>query len=271
MSYCDGSGLYLAAFALKEPGFIFNPQKIIEYLGQAIEYFSGGKIVFINIWGQFNDLPEYFTSVDGREFYLSQQSDYYDDMFDSIFDVSDFDSRKLRSANRRIRALTRKDIQTNVSKCALFNHEHLYIIERWMKAHEISIVHKEFFYALRSYIKRRTFTYARPDQGVLVGLSVMAVVGNERMVILNSFPMRGDGLRAGDALFAEAISFARKKSVRWIHRGYSATDSLLKTKESWGSMARSRPYREAFYVINSEVTEMIKEDRFLWRLRLSTG
>jgi hypothetical protein len=271
LSYCDGSGLYLASFALKEPGFIFDPKRIVEYADQAIEYFSGSKIAFINIWGQFNDLPTNFKSMNGQELYLSKQSDYYVDMFDSIFDINDFDSRKSRSANRRIRTLTRKNIQTNIRRCSSFDHDHLHLIERWMKTHNVSIVHREFFYALRSYIKKdNVYLCEARSNEALVGLSIIATVGNERMVILNSFPMRGNGLRAGDALFAEAISFARKNSVRWIHRGYSATDSLLKAKESWGSMARSRPYREAFYVINSEAAEMIKDDRFLWRLRLST-
>jgi hypothetical protein len=125
-------------------------------------------------------------------------------------------------------------------------------------------------YALRAYIKRDNVYLCQAKlNGVLVGLSVLAIVGNGRMVILNSFPMRGGGLRAGDALFSEAITFAHKNSVRWIHRGYSATESLLKAKESWGTMTRSHPYREAFYVVDPSAAKMIDEQKFLWRLRLS--
>jgi hypothetical protein len=270
IAYCDGAGLYLAAFALKEPGFIFEPEVIVDYIGQALNYFAGGKILFINVWGQFFDLPKQLKSSRNCDFFLCEQSDYYEDMFDSIFDVSDFDIQSWPSANRRLRALERKNIETNVQKCASFSHEHLFIIESWMKVHAVSVVHKEFFYALRSYIKRQdVYLCEARSHGALVGLSVIALVGNHRMVVLNSFPMRGSGLRAGDALFAEAISFARRNSVRWIHRGYSSTASLLRAKESWGSMLRSRPYREAFYAVDSTVAQMIKDEKFLWRIRLS--
>jgi hypothetical protein len=269
LSYCDGAGLYLAAFSLSKAGQIFESNQVIEYLNRAFDCLRGGEPNFINIWGRFQDLPNRLAFPSGAEFHLLDQSEYYSDMFDSIFDVESFEREKPRTASRRLRALARKGVLTNVRRCATFDHEHRSIIERWSKTHIVSVVHQEFFYVLGAYIKRDgVYLCEARSNGTLLGVSVIATIGNERMVVLNSFPLRGDGLRVGDALFAETISFAQKNSVRWIHRGYSAAPSLLRAKESWGATSRSSPYREAFYVRDTAAAMLISEKRFLWRQRL---
>src|SRR5262249_15636453 len=157
-------------------------------------------------------------------------------------------------------------------RAASFTHEHLNIIEKWLDSRydQISVVHREFIFCLKSYIRREGvyLCEARLD-GALVGLSVFATIGAERIAFVNSFPLRGRGHRVGDALFAETISFARKNSLCWIHLGYSATKTLLAAKEAWGSQTRSAPYREAFYAIDDAAAALIREEKFLWRLRLS--
>src|SRR5262249_14572523 len=83
LSYCDGSAIYLAAFSLRSPGHCFERQKILDYASSASEHFKGTNVRLINIWGQFEDLPEKFG-----EYSLCRQSDYYANMFDSIFNVN---------------------------------------------------------------------------------------------------------------------------------------------------------------------------------------
>lgn len=269
LAYCDGSGLYLSAFPLSDARASLTAPQVLDALQAAFRRFPEAGIAFINIWGRFEDLPAGCSSEDGTDYVLAEQSDYYEAMFETIFDVEDFDRNRAKSAAKRLRNLRNSGISTEMLGVAGLSHAHLQIIERWMRMHEVSMVHREFFYTLKSYVGRDGVHVCEArKEGALVGLSIVAIVSDDRLVALNSFPMRAPGLKAGDALFAATIDFARQHGLRWIHRGYSANETLLHTKESWGSVSRTPPYREAFYARDESAAQMVAEGKFLWRLRL---
>ena len=275
LAYCDGAGIYLPAFSLRSSGYEFTAGEIAHFVEQAFQHFSQVQPTrFIDVWGQFCDLPPVYRSQDGRQYTLYVQTAYQEESFDSIFDLLVFDQETPPSARKRLRALKNKDIQTTIRKTRGFSYEHFAIIESWLHDHAsvVSSIHREFLYALRSYVnKGEAFFCEARSQNKLVGLSIISVIGHERMAILNSFPSRIPGLRVGDALFAEAIKFARQNGIRWIHYGYSVNKSLLSTKESWGATGRSSSFRESFYVLDNdkEAAETALKGRTLWRLRLS--
>ncbi len=270
LCYCDGMAVYVAAFPLSRPGAELSSEEAVALIEGAIKRFPRATIGLINIWGRFSDLPLKSSFGESREFNLISQSEYYLEGFDSVFDVQAHLQKPAIKARKRIKSSEEGGIQTSLRVFMGFNYEHLAIIESWMSTHVVSQVHKEFIFALESHGKGSS-TYiceARIGES-LVGFSIIAVVSSSRLVVLNSFPLRRPGMRAGDALFSAVIKFASSRNARFIHRGYSATKSLLETKESWGSTSRSLPYREAFYSANQGISSIVESGRFLWKVRLS--
>jgi hypothetical protein len=270
LCYCDGTGLYLAAFSLKTPGKQFTWHQIKANLTRAFELYKSSEIRFINIWGQFDDVPCTCELPSSQtSFALCQQSNYTD-FFDTIFDLDRHFISPSKRAKRRQNLVKNKNTVTSVHKLRTLTHEHLRTIEQWLEHHEVSTVHKEFIYSLPTYVKYEdVFVCEARAENHLLGFSVIAAVGKDRIVIQNSFPLRKPGFRIGDALFLETVSFARSISAKWLHLGYSITESLLRSKEAWGSVTRSLPYREVFYVADDAWSDRIRDGTFLWRQRLT--
>jgi hypothetical protein len=271
LCYCDGSGLYLAAFSLEKPYREFSDDEISKRLASAIQKYPRADISFINIWGQFKQLARNFAVGASGDLYLCEQSEYFETGFETIFNVEEFWKNPTKNAKKRMRNVKASSIMTSIARRDRLNYEHMSVFEKWMELHKVSRIHCEFFYVLPTYLKSQScyIIEARHDER-LVGFSIVSVVSEERMVALNSFPLREVGLRAGDALFLKTIEFATENNIRWIHRGYSAIDSLLATKESWGATMRTKPFREAFYARNEETANIIADGRFLWRMRLAS-
>lgn len=267
LAYCDGAGLYLAAFSLERPGAAYQGEEIAALIIAAARRFPGRQIRFVNVWGRFEDPPTDLTLE--TPLTLHEMSDYFETAFDTVFDLQAFDAARTASATRRLAKLERSSVLTSVTFPSCLGSEHLDIMERWLADHALGAIQREFLFSLQTYVARNDVAVceARRD-GLLVGFSIFDQVAPDRLVALNAFPLRGPGLRVGDALFAATINYARARSLRWIHRGYSASQSLLQTKESWGSCQRSLSYREAFYVTDPVAGAWVTEGRFLWRMRL---
>jgi hypothetical protein len=269
LAYCDGCGLYLAAFNLGPEPKTYTATEVFDLIERAFKAQRQPKLRFVNIWGRFEDLPPQVSL--GPTMGRVEQSEYFEGIFDSIFDLRQFDARTSPAARKRLRQLRRSPVDVKVGEREAFSHEHFALLEAWLQAHpKVSPVHREFFFTLPAYIKRSNVYVCEARVGsTLVGFSVIGVVSAERMVLHSAFPLRGNGLRAGDALFNASVDFARSRGIRWLHAGYSASPELLQSKEAWGAMGRSPLYREAFYSADEDMTRRIASGRFIWRMRLS--
>jgi len=268
--YSDGRGIFFPAFSLSRPGYEFTYTEIADYIKRACDSFKNCRMEFVDLWGQFGTLPAKYAMPDGQIFSLLSQSDYHEDGFESVFDLHDFDKNPPKSAVKRIKALAHKPLSITVEPAVFLSAEHLALMEQWISSHEVSDSHKEYMFALKPYIRRPdVYLCDVRSHGVLIGFSVFGVVSATTMVVVSSFLTRGEGMRVGDALFHSAIQFARAHGLHRIHRGYSATETLLKIKESWGCTIRSALYREALYTGSEAIREQCTKGSILWRARIT--
>jgi hypothetical protein len=268
--YFDGVGLFIAAFPFGDEEEVARP-KIESAFEKAVHVVGGNRISFVNIWGRFPKTEQKMLNSIGISYPLLESSDYYTSMFDTVMDLSKFSYETSSKARRRKSVAIKRGYRLSLRKRISFSWRHLSLIEQWAEKNSVSVIHRQFTNTLMSYLHNNSVTvYEAYDGNTLIGFSVVQYIHciPTRAVEVATILEKTKGSRAGDFIFCSILDDCLETKVGFIHRGYSATESLLRTKESWGGCTRSDPFREEFFYRDSHGKEILQSERYLWGLRL---
>lgn len=262
--YFDGSILSICAFPLHNCAASVQDIAILAMLEKfpAIQAVRG-----LAIWGRVGLKIPHIDCSGIRLSLVFHEGE--SDARDAIVDIDQFNLDHMKSARLARNAARNRGVITKVHKLDRLSASHITLMENFFLTHAISSIHASFYLVLPSLIKNENIFVIEARLGdQLKAFAILSRINPSTACMIIAFSENTEKLHAADAIYAQIIDWAKMQNIKWLHLGYSGTQSLLSFKRKWGALKDGPTFSQARYAVNTEIAQSMQTGTFPWRERL---
>jgi hypothetical protein len=268
LTYFDGAILYVCGFPLGDCLRTISQAEIERVLRE--REFRG--VSMVDIWGRLPDSLDLVRPFDGEPMQRVQFEEYAPNICDLAIPITSFSFDTHPKARLRRNSGRNRNIEVTVTKRDRLTFEHMHLISGWFAQHDVSMPHASMALSTAAYVGDPDVSvFEAYLEGTLRGFAVVAFAAEAHAIVVQGFYDNIRGGRVADAVMSKMIEESTARGVLWLHLGYSMTEGLRQFKRDWGATWEGPSFREVFYSISQEFTELIRSGNFIWHERLSAG
>lgn len=259
--YYDGRILYICAFPFEKDMCV----NLFNVYNKFMNIIPNGTIEIIDIWGNCNTESFLLNNKNAVLFDYTPRNSL---CFDSIVNINSFSLTDQKKARLSYNAFKNKCIQNRVVKLTTLSYQHIKLMEHFVKTHKLEGPHLTIFSSIANLIHDpKTYIVESYKDNIILGFAVLMKVSNNNAVYC--LACYDNETRAADSTMYACIDFCKSNNIKFLHLGYSASESLLKFKQKWGGSKDGIEYEEYFIsLVNDQSSLHLSNGKFLWRDRL---
>lgn len=142
-------------------------------------------------------------------------------------------------------------------------------MEHFVDTHVLVGPHASIFLSIPNLIcQSGTYVVEAYSDLRLIGFCVLTKISQSHAIYC--FACFDNTTRASDMIMDTCIDYCKENSIKYLHLGYSGTESLLRFKSKWGGSISGIEYEEYFlsFVNDKQFISNVISGKFIWKDRI---